>query len=316
MSSKKNWNQQPEKGNMFFLNVSRWLTKYTPVWILKLVTLVVITYYYLTSSCARGNIQQYLQRLQATFPEINLGYAAKFRVFYNFAQTIVDKLAITQNRKIYNKIILQDPDNLLEKMHQKQPGQIFVFSHHGCAPICQIFFQDKIYQDIKLNIILDKNNSLKFNRTLEKSRQNSNNINLLQIGALDVQQMLELEQRLARGEWLAIAVDRFDPSKDKYTAVDFLGEKANLPLGPWLLSSLLTAPINTLACYREGNDFVLELKSFSSPLIAKGKQRKEQIAQVMQQYAHFLALSCKQRPLFWFNFYDFWSIGKDNQNDL
>lgn len=118
--------------------------------------------------------------------------------------------------------------------------------------------------------------------------------------------MLELHERLERGEWIAIAADRVPVRGDKTQKVDFLGAQASFPQGVWLMASLLKAPINTIFCLKKWGDYHLKLRHFSDSIEGRGKQRADNIEQAMQRYADLLARECAENPLYWFNFYDFW----------
>ena len=122
--------------------------------------------------------------------------------------------------------------------------------------------------------------------------------------------MLELSQRLERGEWIAIAADRVPIRGDKTQSVNFLGHSAEFPQGAWLLASILKAPLNTIFCLKEKGQYRMKLRRFSAPISGRGKAREENIKQVMQQYADLLAKECAENPLLWFNFYNFWNDKK------
>jgi predicted LPLAT superfamily acyltransferase len=62
--------------------------------------------------------------------------------------------------------------------------------------------------------------------------------------------MLQLHERLERGEWLAIAGDRVPLHGGRSVTVDFLGHPA-FPQGPWLLAGLLKCPVNLLMCLKQ-----------------------------------------------------------------
>ena len=118
--------------------------------------------------------------------------------------------------------------------------------------------------------------------------------------------MLELHERIERGEWIAIAADRIPVRGDKTQKIHFLGEKAEFPQGAWLMASILKTPINTVFCLKKRGDYHLKLRHFSASIEGRGKQRAENIEAAMQRYADLLAKECEENPLYWFNFYDFW----------
>ena len=153
-----------------------------------------------------------------------------------------------------------------------------------------------------------ENETEAFNKALVEAGADA--LPLIQVEDLDAQKMLELSQRLERGEWIAIAADRVPIRGDKTQSVNFLGHYAEFPQGAWLLASILKAPLNTIFCLKEKGQYRMKLRRFSPPISGRGKAREENIKQVMQQYADLLAKECAENPLLWFNFYNFWNDKK------
>ncbi|MCZ4253898.1 hypothetical protein O4H27_20885, partial [Pseudoalteromonas shioyasakiensis] len=75
-----------------------------------------------------------------------------------------------------------------------------------------------------------------FNRLLADA--GASHMRLIQVSELDAAIMLQLSERLERGEWLAIAGDRVPLKCSRKVSVDFLGQPADFPQGPWLLAGL------------------------------------------------------------------------------
>ena len=179
-----------------------------------------------------------------------------------------------------------------------------VCSHFGNIEICRALVDNPNHSNFKLNILVHNRHAQAFNESLEKAGASS--LPLIQVEDLDAQKMLELHERLERGEWIAIAADRVPVRGDKTQKVDFLGAQASFPQGVWLMASLLKAPINAIFCLKKWGDYHLKLRHFSGPIEGRGKQRADNIEQAMQRYADLLAQECAENPLYWFNFYDFW----------
>ena len=159
-----------------------------------------------------------------------------------------------------------------------------------------------------MNVLVHSKNAEAFNKALVEAGADA--LPLIQVEDLDAQKMLELSQRLERGEWIAIAADRVPIRGDKTQSVNFLGHYAEFPQGAWLFASILKAPLNTIFCLKEKGQYRMKLRRFSPPISGRGKAREENIKQVMQQYADLLAKECAENPLLWFNFYNFWNDKK------
>ena len=302
--SSQHWAEQNERGSKLSLNLTRLIVQYCPLWVIKLVTFFVVSYFFLTSPKARRNIRRYQQRLQQTFPQVNLPRYPVFCQFLAFGEAITDRFAVWQKKIRYADLIDDDTDNVYQAIRSGGRGQILVCSHFGNIEICRALVDNPNHSNFKLNILVHNRHAQAFNESLEKAGASS--LPLIQVEDLDAQKMLELHERLERGEWIAIAADRVPVRGDKTQKVDFLGAQASFPQGVWLMASLLKAPINTIFCLKKWGDYYLKLRHFSGPIEGRGKQRADNIEQAMQRYADLLAQECVENPLYWFNFYDFW----------
>ena len=302
--SSQHWAEQNERGSKLSLNLTRLIVQYCPLWVIKLVTFFVVSYFFLTSQKARRNIRRYQQRLQQTFPQVNLPRYPVFCHFLAFGEAITDRFAVWQKKIRYADLIDDDTDNVYQAIRSGGRGQILVCSHFGNIEICRALVDNPNHSNFKLNILVHNRHAQAFNKSLEKAGASS--LPLIQVEDLDAAKMLELHERLERGEWIAIAADRVPVRGDKTQKVDFLGAQASFPQGVWLMASLLKAPINTVFCLKKWGDYHLKLRHFSGPIEGHGKQRADNIEQAMQRYADLLAQECAENPLYWFNFYDFW----------
>ncbi len=303
------WAKQNERGTTLFLNVTRLIVKYLPLWAIKSVTFIIIFYFFITSSKVRNNIKYYHHRLKITFTDIKLPKFAVFYQFLNFGEALTDRFAVWQNKIVYKDLIVDDKDNLRGEIKKSQRGQILVCSHFGNIEICRALVNSGHHDNFKLNILVHHKNAVAFNKALVKA--GASELSLIEVSELDTEKMLQLHNKLDQGEWIAIAADRIPIKSDKSLPIDFLGKKAFFPQGVWLLSSLLKAKINTVFCIKEQGKYKLKLRKFSDSLKGSGQNRKKNIEIVMQQYANLLAQECKEHPLLWFNFYDFWD--KNNE---
>ncbi len=137
------------------------------------------------------------------------------------------------------------------------------------------------------------------------------NLRLIQVSELDPAIMLQLSQRLDRGEWLAIAGDRVPLHGGRNVRVDFLGHAAAFPQGPWLLAGLLKCPVNLLFCLKLQGRYHVTLEPFTEAVQWKRGDREQVIAHWTARYAERLGQYCLQAPQQWFNFYPFWKTDDD-----
>lgn len=303
----QHWSRQQERGNPFFLRLTALLVKYMPIYLLRLPVSVVVLYFYLTSSAQRRYIQYYQQCLQKHIPTARLPEKNPvFQQFMAFGNAIVDRFRVWQGKIHYQDLRLEDVDNLYADIRHsaqyQERGQVFVCSHIGNVEVCRALVVH--HQNFKLNVLVHSHHAQVFNQALKKA--GANDINLIQVNSLDAAVMMDLQKRLSRGEWLAIAADRIPVRGEKTVAISFLGEKALLPQGPWLLAGLLQVPVNTLFCSKINGRYRLRLEKLAAKIHWHKNNRLEVVQEYAQQFAGCMAQECALAPLQWFNFYDFW----------
>lgn len=302
--SQQHWANQNERGNRFFLAVTTALVRYLPAWCLKPCIFFVVMYFYATSSAPRQHIRAYQKRLKTVFPETVLpNYAPVFQQFLMFGEAICDRFAVWQRKIRYENLVVEDPDNIYADIRNRaQRGHILVCSHLGNIEICRALVSHHL--DFKLNVLVHNQHAQAFNEALHKA--GADRIQLIQVADLDANKMLQLQQRIDDGEWLAIAADRVPIHGEKTVEVNFLGEVAELPQGAWLLAGLLKTPVHLIFCVKQNGRYHLKLKRFLNEIQWKRHQREQAIADIAQQFADVLAQECARVPLQWFNFYRFW----------
>ncbi|MDG2961314.1 glycosyl transferase family 2 [Bisgaard Taxon 10/6] len=302
---RSHWAEQRERGNLRVLKLTAWLVRYCPMWLMKGVTFCVVGYFYLTSFSARRNIARYQQRLRNTFPAVPS--MTVFAQFMAFGEALVDRFAVWQNKLIYRDVVIENYDGLFNELRQpRKCGQILLCSHFGNVEICRAFANKHPY--FKLNVLVHSRHAEAFNQALQQA--GAEKLNLIQVTDLNVDLMLELQQRLSCGEWIAIAADRIPVYGSKTEKVNFLGALAEFPQGAWLLAALLNAPLNTLFCVKRHGRYYVKLQRFLPEIAGKRTVRQQAISQAVQKYADLLAQECANSPLLWFNFYDFWQDDK------
>lgn len=298
------WAKNTERGNAFFLTLTRLIVQYCPLWLIRLISFWVVLYFFLTSRQARQHIQTYHHNLVQCYPNVTLPRFAIFRHFLAFGESITDRFAVWQRKIRYADLVVDDADNLYADIRSTGRGQILVCSHFGNIEICRALVNSGHHPNFRLNVLVHNRHAEAFNQALVEA--GADELSLIQVEDLDAQKMLVLHERLERGEWIAIAADRIPIRGDKMQAVRFLEKKANFPQGAWLLASLLKAPINTVFCIKQQGKYRLKLRRFSPIIQGRGVVREQKIQQAMQKYADCLAQECAENPLYWFNFYDFW----------
>lgn len=301
-ASDRHWAGQPERGSATLMRLTAWTARTLGRRVVAPVVWTVVLYFYVCGGRARRSIAAYQRRLVQSGPLAAPlpRHMPVYRQYLAFAHAILDKLDAWQGKIPMSSLDIADADGLHAQMGSNR-GQILVGSHLGNLEVCRALAQQN--GTLRLNVLVHDKHAVHFSRLL---REAGGGLRMIQVSELDAPAMLDLAQRLDRGEWLAIAGDRVPLHGERCTPVDFLGATALLPQGPWLLAGLLRCPVNLLFCTRHGARYRVAMERLCDGIEWTRATRQARIAELAQRYADRLAAHCRMAPLQWFNFYPFW----------
>jgi len=311
-SSRSHWAEQRERGNLRLMRLGFWAARILGRRLLAPIIGLVVFYFYLSGRQARRAIVHYHTQLircglaRAELPRI----APVYCQFLAFATALLDKIDVWHGKIRRADLELFDPHNLHPQMNEGL-GQILVTSHLGNVEITRALAQQ--VTGVRLNVLIHSRHARLFNQLLAEA--GAKNVHLIEVSELDPALMLNLAQRLERGEWLAIAGDRMPIKGERTTPVQFLGDTVLFPQGPWLLAVLLQCPVNLLLCLRNPKQapkrFSVICERLADNPPSERRLRQSYINASAQHYADRLAHYAGKSPLQWFNFYPYWESGGD-----
>jgi len=298
------WARHNERGSYLLMAFTAWLARNLGRRVLSPLLHVIVLYFYLAGRSARHSVQEYQQRLAdwSGRPELRPTRRSVFNQFMAFADTLLDKLDVWSGRLGLEQVTLIDNTDVRGKLHRDQRGQMLVGAHLGNLEVCRALAE--LGEKVQMNVLVHTKHAEQFNRLLNQA--GATHLRLIQVSELDAAIMLQLSQRLERGEWLAIAGDRVPLHGGRRARVNFLGHPADLPQGPWLLAGLLQCPINLLFCLKLNGRYQVTLEPFAERIEWRRSDREQVIERHAQAYAERLAHYCLQAPQQWFNFFPFW----------
>jgi predicted LPLAT superfamily acyltransferase len=306
--NQQHWAEHQERGSFLLMRVTAWATRHLGRRLLSPLLHLIVLYFFLFGRRARQSIWDYQRRLalwsgrEALRPSLR----SVFGQFMAFADALLDKLDVWNGRLRLEQIEINDPANLRAQL-QGPRGQMLVGAHLGNLEVCRALAE--LGEQVQMNVLVHTKHAAQFNRLLGQA--GASHLRLIQVSELDPAIMLQLSQRLERGEWLAIAGDRVPLHGARKTRVDFLGQPADLPQGPWLLAGLLQCPINLLFCLKQAQRYQLTLEPFAERIEWRRSEREQVIHGWAQRYADRLGHHCLQAPQQWFNFFPFWNNHDD-----
>jgi predicted LPLAT superfamily acyltransferase len=300
---KQHWAEHEERGSFVLMKFTAWAVKLLGRRVLSPVLHGIVLYFFLFGRSARRSAWQYQQRLAdwAERPELRPTRWRVFKQFMAFADALLDKLDVWNGKLGLEQIEIVDNAQLRSQLRGER-GQMLVGAHLGNLEVCRALAE--LGEKVTMNVLVHTKHAERFNRLLGEA--GATNLRLIQVSELDPAIMLQLSQRLDRGEWLAIAGDRVPLHGGRNARVDFLGHSAAFPQGPWLLAGLLKCPINLIFCLKGAAGYRVILEPFAYAIEWRRSDRQQVIAQCTQRYADRLAHYCLQAPQQWFNFYPFW----------
>ncbi|MFI8381541.1 glycosyl transferase [Pseudomonas sp. NPDC079086] len=307
--SQQHWAGQRERGSFVLMKFTAWLARLLGRRLISPLLYLIVLYFYLFGTKARRSIRQYQRNLAnwSGRTELQPSRLSVLRHFMSFADTLLDKLDVWNGKLGLEQVTLIDPSNACTQLHQQGRGQMLVAAHLGNLEVCRALAE--LGERVTMNVLVHTKHAEQFNRLLGEA--GATHLRLIQVSELDAAIMLQLSERLERGEWLAIAGDRVPLKGSRKVSVNFLGKPAAFPQGPWLLAGLLQCPVNLIHCLKIDNRYQVIIEPFAERLHWKRSERDEVIRHWTQRYADLLAQRCLDAPLQWFNFYPFWNEDDD-----
>lgn len=304
----QHWAEHQERGSFWLMKLTATMVRLLGRRLLSPLIHAIVAYFFLFGRRARRSAWQYQQHLHhwsgghTPMP----GLRQVFGQFTAFAEALLDKLDVWNGKLCIDDIEIDDPAQLRQQLRGAR-GQMLVGAHLGNLEVCRALAE--IGEQVTMNVLVHTRHAERFNRLLGEA--GATNLRLIQVSELDPGVMLQLSERLERGEWLAIAGDRVPLHGARTVEVDFLGHRAAFPQGPWLLAGMLDCPLNLLFCLKHQGRYRVTLEPFAERLQWRRGQRDQVIAEWASRYAERLGYYCTQAPLQWFNFYPFWKTDDD-----
>lgn len=315
----QHWSKRQERGTV--LGIKALLAVYSLLGrpIFNLMLKLVMSYYYLTGKQARQASEQYLQHLQsyANRRQITLpNHLSSYNHLLSFGHTMLDKLAAWKGDFSVKNLTIHGQE-LFQTLAERKQGVLLLGSHLGNIELCRAL--GRRHSHIKINALVFTEHAERFNAVMKAINPNSE-LNLIQVSRLGPDTAILLQQKIDQGEWVVIVGDRTSTSKETRAVwADFLGQPAPFPQGPFMLASVLKAPVYLLFGLRDERSktphFNVYFEHFSDNIDLPRKERQAALAQVVQRYADRLEHYTLQAPLQWYNFFNFWTLSKQQHDD-
>jgi predicted LPLAT superfamily acyltransferase len=260
-------------------------------------------YYFLRRGAERRASREYLTRLFGR--PASLWQVLKH--LHCFAVTMADRIYLLAHGEQGFDIEVNGLEQLQQCMAQGR-GVLLVGSHQGSFEVLRAL--SARCPDVPLRVLLDKQKTPAITELLESLAPEVGEavIDTSQGGAAIT---LAAAEACRAGSMVALLADR-GRAHEALRRVDFLGQPAPFPVGPWLLAHTLQVPVVLcFGMYRGGRRYALSFELFAERVEIARENRHQALDTILHRYAQRLEHYARLEPYNWFNFYDFWQQQDD-----
>ena len=292
------WKQRPEGGGWFAIWLIRSIGRHGGRAVARLLLYPITVYFVLRRGPERRASRGWL--------DVALGRRATLldvaSHIHCFASTLLDRVFLFTGELERFDIGVEGADPLIATLDRGQ-GVLLFGSHLGSFEVLRVLAAQR--PDVGLRAVYDRGHNAAVTQLLEALNPG------ISATAIDARQdgatiMLEVQAALAKGQIVALLVDRAQPGEPAL-ATPFCGRDARFPLAPWQVAAVLGAPVFlAFGLYRGGNRYDLRFEPFSAGEVVPRGRRAAHVAALIARYAARLEHYALGAPFNWFNFYDYW----------
>lgn len=308
----QHWSEIKERGSLFGIKLMLLIYKAGGKHLLRFCAFPVLLYFFITGGSARRASLEFLSKAAHKSAELDLPYIKpnirnSFRHFLSFGDAIIDKVSAWNDGYKVESLDFPNKPEYLELIKHGQ-GAVIIGSHHGNIDVCRSF-ADSI-PGLVLNVIMFTEHAESYNQIMSKINPRVAN-NIIAINTIGIDTAILLKQKIENGEYIVVLGDRTSPkSRERVQQINFLGQKASFPEGPFILASLMDCPVYTIFCIKQAQGYKVFFEKLADNLKSTRQARREILPNTIKCYAKRLEKLCIEFPLAWFNFFDFWNSDK------
>jgi predicted LPLAT superfamily acyltransferase len=257
----------------------------------------VALYYFLFSWTSSGHIYRYFRQRHG-FGRIK-SWLGIYRNYYAFGQTLLDKTVVMagiENRFTYHF----DGEENLREMVRNGKGGILLSAHVGNWEAAGHLLKRL---NIRINVVMFDGEHQRIKQYMNEVT-GGRNFNVIVIKN-DMSHVYAISEALQKNEMVCLHADRYLEG-NKTEVLDFLGEKARFPLGPFLLAAGFKVPVSIVFAFKESNT---HYHFFGSKAVRQSdsETKAEFTSRLLSDFAVQLEQKVKMYPEQWFNYYNFWT---------
>lgn len=289
------WSAQPERGSAWLARAALFLAQRGGWHVGRACAVPATAWFVLTSRQARAASRDYLGRALGR----PAGWVDVVRHFDSFATVVLDRVMLLCGRQQDYHITVDGLEELLAVVAEGR-GCILMGAHLGSFEVLRTLSQRA---PVPVWALMYRRNGRTLTTLLDRLAPALRD-RVLEIG--DTASMIQARECVERGEIVGLLADRA-PLGHATVPATFLGGTAHFPSGPFVLASLLGAPVFTFHGVRIGTRrYHVSLALFDHQVVLRRASRAADLRCYVQRYATALERACRTHPLQWFNFFPFW----------
>ncbi len=307
-ADRSEWQKNPERSNLLWLRVMTWISLTLGRGVSRVVLYGVAAYFLLFAPAARRMSRNYLRRVLRLPSATAVGWQPLFRHFLSFASTIHDRVFLLNDRFDLFDIRVHG-QTLIDSAVAGGQGAFLVGAHMGSFEVLRAIGRKQ--PGLRVAMVMFEDNARKINAALSAINPQSHQ-DIIALGHID--SMIQVHELLDRGTVVGMLADRSLGSDDT-RPISFLGDAAELPLGPFRMAAILKRPVIFMTgLYRGGNRYDIHFEPLADFSAMAPRGRTLAVEAAMTRYAALLEKYCYRAPYNWFNFFDFWHAPVPRKN--
>ncbi|QID19684.1 acyl-CoA synthetase [Nitrogeniibacter mangrovi] len=275
----------------------RWIALHLGRRVARLVLWPITGYFLCFGATARRASRAYLTRALGR----PAGWRDVGRHLFSFAATILDRIYLLNDRFDLFRIEIEG-EAMMRQRYDAGHGALLFGAHLGSFELTRALGRQ--LPDQRIALTMYEENARKINATLEAINPAARP-EIIPLGRVDT--MLQVRDALEAGALVGLLADR-SLGDEPTRRLPLLGDPAALPVGPFRMAAMLRQPVIFMAgLYLGGNRYRIRFVPIADFGECAPAQREAAIDAAMARYAAELERCCREAPLNWFNFFDFWS---------
>ena len=305
-SATTSWLSVAERGSILGMRFVVWCYRLLGRRFCQLLILPVVLYFFLTDRRGRRASLRYLRRLYA-----RPGGAAalgrrptwwdSFLHYRECGLSILDRVGFWLGRDGDFTIAFRN-EGQFARLKDERRGAIILGAHLGSFDALRVLAGRS---QVVVNVVMFIEHARMINSIFQALSRDAS-LRMILLDPASISSIFTIKACIDRGEHVALLADRVGIGDDKRTGeVEFLGDRARLPHGPFYLASLLKCPMIFMVALRAGDGrYEAFAERFAERAVVTGPEDLNALA---ADYARRLERYCLMAPYQWFNFYDYWA---------